>query len=732
MKLAIQRLVRGDDGLTKVIYIDLGTLQQIADLTDYRIVNSGDLYEEPVASVDDPETPSAIQGEEKRQPGSRGENDGRNNRPSIPTSNQVTTPNAPNAPSGVTTPGSIRTPESRVPSAVSPPARANPEAPTQARPADLGPLGGIRTVQGSILPGLDPTRFDQSLKDWSAPTPDSIAGNPAVSQRERSLQSRRELENIKDDSLGIGNYTPTGTKMSPTLGVKDDAISSPKGITMSPTLGTKDDTVSTPNVASAPRGAVNAGIMAADGYPSSPAGTISAAQAAARQGTKMSPTLGTKDDISISGTKMSPTLGTKDDAVSAQASRIAGGITMSPTLGTKDDKVSTGTKMSPTLGTKDDFAGPVGTTKTGDSLFDSPSKMSPTNRTKDDSVAGGVISSAKAPATQAERTSGFVSGRPTVGRPTTTTMVDAAGYSQTERTGTAGWRNNNPGNLEASNWTKSQPGYIGAAGGVPAPGWTKAPDGTMSRMAVFDSYENGLKAQSNLIGTKYADYTISGMMAKYAPSFENNPVAYAKAISDAIGVDPNTTKISDLTPSQKSDMMRAMHEVEGNQIGTSKVSLTDKGIAARDNYTGPQTGADTPSERNAASRASMSAGFGEGGSRGVASGIGRNDSAGPGRGSSPGGPSIGGGIGRASSGGSSASSGGGNYGGGRAGSGKSASGGVSGASRSTAGKGGASPSAGSGGQSGAAQSGTSGKTGGYSSGNTSGTTSGHGLGIGRA
>jgi hypothetical protein len=164
---------------------------------------------------------------------------------------------------------------------------------------------------------------------------------------------------------------------------------------------------------------------------------------------------------------------------------------------------------------------------------------------------------------------------------------------------------------------------------------------------------------------------------------------------------------------------------------------------------GPVGSAGSMAAARAADRASMGgydgqSSFGSGGSR-ADSGIGRNDSAGAGRGSSMGGPGIGS-SGRSSYSGSGSSSGGGNYGGGSSSygggsAGKAASGGVSGASRSTAGKGGASPSAGSGGLSGASRS-TSGKTSGSGSksnpgtsgatGKGGGTTSGHGAGIGSA
>jgi hypothetical protein len=712
MKYAIQRLVRGDDGLTKVIYVDLVNLQQIDDLTGYRIVNSGELEPEPVASVDQPDVPSTIQPPPTSQ-SSRGENDGRD----------TNTPYAPNqtlpgvqAPS-VTAPTAIRTPESRVPAAVSPPAAVEPEAPAQ---TDLGPLGGIRTAQGSILPELDYSRFDQNIRDLSRPSPTSIAGEPNVSQLERNLDSRNELENIKDASNPLGpqgvNPNSLGTMVAGRPETVGSLPAARQGTTIAgrpevtgslpaarqTTIAGRPEVVgslpaareSVPDVSRAgigrnaydtsygvDRGAINAGIMATDDMPTRPSDTLSARQAGL-------------PDISRNAYDMQK-----------QAERVASGLGTT-VAGRPDARLGSlpaaKTSMSPTTGTKDDWAGPDGTTKVSVAEFDRPSATSGATR----SVAGKVVDKAKETSTNAQRTTGFAAAGPTPGKARTTSFIDAAGYSQTDVTGLAAARNNNPGNIETGPFARSQEGYLGAAGGV------ASPDGRLAaneRFAVFDTKENGLKAQKNLIEKNYMNKTITQMAKTYAPTEYSATGAvigatsetYAKAMADSLGVDPDTTKLSDLTPSQRQTMIDSMLDnQEANTATTSRVSLTSKGLAARDNYTGLGTGSDTPSERNASSRPSSGTQFGSGGSRGVASNIGRNDSAGPGRGSSPGGPTSSGGIGRASP-----STGG---------SGKSATSSpgnsVSGASRSTAGKGGASPSAKSGGQSGAAQSGTSGKT----------------------
>jgi hypothetical protein len=116
------------------------------------------------------------------------------------------------------------------------------------------------------------------------------------------------------------------------------------------------------------------------------------------------------------------------------------------------------------------------------------------------------------------------------------------------RTGDRASRNNNPGNIEASDWTQKQPGYVGTDG----------------RFAVFDSVENGKGAIGNLLGTdRYANTTVGGAIRSYAPPSENNSTAYAKSVADRIGVSVNTP-MSDLTPAQRSAMVDAITGVEGN------------------------------------------------------------------------------------------------------------------------------------------------------------------------
>jgi len=63
MKKAIKRLVRGDDGQLRIIYIDLETLQEVTNLSGYTVVSAGSASEEPdpVADVKNPSVPSQTQ-----------------------------------------------------------------------------------------------------------------------------------------------------------------------------------------------------------------------------------------------------------------------------------------------------------------------------------------------------------------------------------------------------------------------------------------------------------------------------------------------------------------------------------------------------------------------------------------------------------------------------------------------------------------------------------------------
>jgi hypothetical protein len=100
-----------------------------------------------------------------------------------------------------------------------------------------------------------------------------------------------------------------------------------------------------------------------------------------------------------------------------------------------------------------------------------------------------------------------------------------------------GERNNNPGNIRSSDWTKKQSGYTGAD-----------KDG----FAIFDKPESGRKAQNQLLsnyggqeekGKKsprgYSLNTVRGIVDKWAPTNENQTDGYIDFVSKKTGFDPD-------------------------------------------------------------------------------------------------------------------------------------------------------------------------------------------------
>lgn len=91
-----------------------------------------------------------------------------------------------------------------------------------------------------------------------------------------------------------------------------------------------------------------------------------------------------------------------------------------------------------------------------------------------------------------------------------------------------GLRNNNPGNIErtADKWQGMSP--------------DQSAD---SRFVVFDSPLWGLRALARVLmnyASKYGANTIASMIARWAPSNENDTAAYIASVSASTGLDPNT------------------------------------------------------------------------------------------------------------------------------------------------------------------------------------------------
>jgi len=118
--------------------------------------------------------------------------------------------------------------------------------------------------------------------------------------------------------------------------------------------------------------------------------------------------------------------------------------------------------------------------------------------------------------------------------------------------GDRNWRNNNPGNMNASPFTEAH-GALGSDG----------------RFAIFADMDTGMKALSVLLtSANYINLSIVAAMNRYAPPSENNTDAYTSFISSRVGVDPSTL-MSDLTADQLAAFAQAIYHYEGGTAGTT-------------------------------------------------------------------------------------------------------------------------------------------------------------------
>jgi hypothetical protein len=107
-------------------------------------------------------------------------------------------------------------------------------------------------------------------------------------------------------------------------------------------------------------------------------------------------------------------------------------------------------------------------------------------------------------------------------------FVDAI---ETLLNGPRGIRNNNPGNIDwIENPSKRWRGMVRKE--TPEEG---------GRFAVFDTPANGVRAiaQELLLDERRGVRTIAGLVSAWAPSSENNTSAYVRAVSRAVGVEPD-------------------------------------------------------------------------------------------------------------------------------------------------------------------------------------------------
>lgn len=116
--------------------------------------------------------------------------------------------------------------------------------------------------------------------------------------------------------------------------------------------------------------------------------------------------------------------------------------------------------------------------------------------------------------------------------------------------GTWTWRNNNPGNLRYTAFSRSH-GAIGTAGGF----------------AVFPTVEVGKLAIAALLqGPRYSPLSIINAIAIYAPPSENDTKNYERLIARLTGLDV-TRRISELNANELALVISAIQAIEGFKIG---------------------------------------------------------------------------------------------------------------------------------------------------------------------
>lgn len=127
-------------------------------------------------------------------------------------------------------------------------------------------------------------------------------------------------------------------------------------------------------------------------------------------------------------------------------------------------------------------------------------------------------------------------------------------------------RNNNPGNIKVSEWTRRQPGFVGSDG----------------EFAIFDSPAAGRQAQLALLGNyiESGHNTITAIVGRWAPATDGNPTgAYVDYVARRTGLNPNEP----LSPRDVSRVADAMAQFEGGTqsqgLGAAAPPLGQPGVA---------------------------------------------------------------------------------------------------------------------------------------------------------
>lgn len=140
----------------------------------------------------------------------------------------------------------------------------------------------------------------------------------------------------------------------------------------------------------------------------------------------------------------------------------------------------------------------------------------------------------------------YVSARD--GEGTSVIYTDQDGAEFLHSGGTRAWRNNNPGNLIASEKSGLK---IGKGG----------------RFAAFATHDDGLAALKYSLTRYYADLKLDDVFKKYAPATDNNdPEHYIKLVKKYTGLD-SSRKLGELNEAELKSFMQAIERVEGWKAG---------------------------------------------------------------------------------------------------------------------------------------------------------------------
>ena len=119
------------------------------------------------------------------------------------------------------------------------------------------------------------------------------------------------------------------------------------------------------------------------------------------------------------------------------------------------------------------------------------------------------------------------------------------------------WRNNNPGNMGPGTYSKKN-GVIGYSGGH----------------AVFPTLEQGEIALRDLLANGYKNASLRYTVKRFAPRKDNNnPAKYLKFILSKIGIQNPKTMMRDLTQKQFEDLLKAIKQYEGWEVGHTNLPL---------------------------------------------------------------------------------------------------------------------------------------------------------------